>query len=55
MNHERLIDVDFRRRHRVRWRETDASGFRALHKLRAHDGANRIRVPSFLEFVDRDE
>ena len=27
MNHERLIDVDFRRQHRVRWRETDASGF----------------------------
>jgi acyl-CoA thioester hydrolase len=24
---ERMIDVDFRRSHRVRWRETDASGF----------------------------
>lgn len=23
----RMIDVDFHRRHRVRWRETDASGF----------------------------
>jgi len=27
MTTERLIDVDYHRRHLVRWRETDASGF----------------------------